>query len=286
MSTTATSAVQLEYRIFRKDQHLVPNGWRVLDRFTVSIPGLQDGSMYMEARVVGLSSSFEHHPTSVLSFAVSSTPPRSRYISGHVDALNGTVHVFMGVKSATDCVGACSVVAAVRYSLDEQPWQRSPGHTLALQGVSTGSHCLRVAIENAAGNFDAEPMELVWESQGEETEVMENFPLYLVQGPGTDVDIGSEASFTVDGVSSGSYSWRIDSGPWNMAEGTPVMRHRSMTVGVHHWEAIPLSVYMSSPLLYSWGVGLLGDLGNKLNLISLANGNHVITARAKDAAGR
>ena len=53
--------------------------------FPVTVRGLQDGNMRLEARVVGLSSSFEHHPTSVLPFAVSSTPPRSRYIAGHVD---------------------------------------------------------------------------------------------------------------------------------------------------------------------------------------------------------
>ena len=171
----------------------------------------------------------------------------------------------------TDCVGACSVVAAVRYSLDGQSWQRSPGHNLTLQGVSAGSHSLHVAVENAAGNFDAEPMQLDWESQGD---VTENRPLYLVQGPGKNVGVGSAASFTVGGWSAGKYAWRIDGEAWDVAEGTPVMSHSLSEVGVHHWEAIPLSVYMSSPLLHSWGVGLEGDLGNKLNLLSLADGNH------------
>jgi hypothetical protein len=283
LSTTATSAVQLEYRIFREGLQ-PPNVWSTLNGFRLSVLRLQDGNMHLEARVVGLSSSFEHHPTSVLSFSVSSTYPRSRYISGHTGP-HGAVHVSMGIEPAADCVSACSVVAAVRYSLDGQSWQRSPGHNLTLQGVGAGSHRLHVSVENAAGNFDAEPMELDFELQGEVTEMTEVLPLYLVQGPGTDVGVGSEASFTVGGLSAGKYAWRIDGEAWDVVEDTPVMSHSFSKVGVHHWEAIPLSVYMSSPLLHSWGVGLEGDLGNNLNLLSLSDGNHSIAARAKDAAG-
>jgi hypothetical protein len=99
------------------------------------------------------------------------------------------------------------------------------------------------------------------------------------------VGVGSEASFTVGGWSAGKYAWRIDGGAWDVVEGTPVMSHSFSKVGVHHWEAISLSVSMSSPLLYSWGVGLEGDLGNQLNLLSLADGHHLLAARAKDAAG-
>jgi hypothetical protein len=284
IDTSATSSVQLEYRIFREGL-LAPNVWSTLDGFPLSVRRLEDGNMCLEARVMGLSNSFEHHPTSVLSFGVSSTYPRSRYLSGHAGGPHGTVHISMGIDlTHTDCLGACTV-AAVRYSLDKQSWQRSPGHNLTLYGVSAGSHRLRVAVENAAGNFDAEPMELVWESQGDVTEVTEDRALYLVQGPGKNVGAGSQASFSVGGWSSGEYVWRIDDGAWNLAENTPVMLHSIIEVGVHHWEAIPLTVYMSSPIVHSWGVGLNGDSGNELNLLSLTDGSHFIAARAKDAAG-
>jgi hypothetical protein len=189
----------------------------------------------------------------------------------------------MGVEETpADCLGACSVVSAVRYSLDGQSWYRSSGHELTLLGVSAGSHRLRVAVEDAAGNIDAKPMALDWESQGE---VTENRALYLVRGPGTGVGVGSEASFAVGGLSAGEYAWRIDGGAWEVAVGTPVMKHSFSTAGVHHWEAMPLSVYMSSLLLHTWVVGLGDDLGDKLNLLSLPDGSHFIAARAQDTAG-
>jgi hypothetical protein len=104
-------------------------------------------------------------------------------------------------------------------------------------------------------------------------------------GPGKNVGVGSAAPFTVGGWSASKYAWRIDGGAWDVAEGTPVMAHSMKTVGVHHWEALPLLASMSPPVLHSWAVELGSDLGSTLSLLSLPDGSHHIAARAQDTAG-
>ncbi len=55
--------------------------------------------------------------------------------------------------SCTSAVLGCTP-AAVRYSLDSQPWARVGGGELHLSGLAPGRHGLQLRAENPVGNFD------------------------------------------------------------------------------------------------------------------------------------
>ena len=149
-----------------------------------------------------------------------------------------------------------------------------------LRGLLPGKHSLLVSAVDQAVNADPFPRQLQFVTSA--GPVREAAPLVLVDKPGNNSAIGT---FRFSGWKKNHFEWRLGSGPWIEAVGTPNITVSASPGRPHFLEARPLGadgLQSAPPVRAQWSV-LEG--ASALSLLQLEDGPHHLVVKAIDAVG-
>ncbi len=177
-----------------------------------------------------------------MSVEVNAVAPRSRVMSSQRSS-SDSVAVALGLEggSCTSAVLGCTP-AAVRNSLDSQPWVRVAGGELRLSGLAPGRHVLQLRAENLVENFDNTSRQLSFVAGPAGVGGGEASSLSVVEGP-LNVTSLLTAGLTLAGSAlSGAVLWRVDGGAWKVEfnVSSPVTLRDPAADAMHYFEAPPV----------------------------------------------